>query len=73
MLVGMGEIDLMEGRKDEARNKFETAISLTKKRDLPDILLPIARANIDTKNGDTQYAIQKLNEAADRDKKRSKR
>ncbi len=69
MLVGMGEIDLMEGRKDEARNKFEAAISSTKKRDLPDILLPIARANIDTRNGDTQYAIQKLNEAAERDKK----
>ncbi len=69
MLVGMGEIDLMEGRKDEARNKFETAISLTKKRDMPDILLPIARANIDARNGDTHYAIDKLNEAADKDKK----
>ncbi len=69
LLAGMGEIDLMEGRKDEARNKFETAISLTKKRDLPDILLPIARANIDARNGDTHYAIDKLNEAADKDKK----
>ncbi len=69
MLVGMGEIDLMEGRKDEARNKFETAISLTKKRDREDILLPIGRANIDARNGDTHYAIDKLNEAADMDKK----
>ncbi len=69
MLVGMGEIDLMEGRKDEARNKFETAISLTKKRDLEDILLPIGRANIDARNGDNHYAIDKLNQAADMDKK----
>ncbi len=69
MLVAMGEIDLMEGRKDEARNKFETAISLTKKRDRENILLPIGRANIDARNGDTHYAIDKLNEAADMDKK----
>ncbi len=69
MLVGMGEIDLMEGRKDEARNKFETAISLTKKRDREGILLPVGRANIDARNGDAVYAIQKLNEAADMDKK----
>ncbi len=69
MLVGMGEIDLMEGRKDEARNKFETAISLTKKRNREDILLPIGRANIDARNGDIHYAIDKLNEAADMDKK----
>ncbi|MEO8109538.1 MAG: tetratricopeptide repeat protein [Ginsengibacter sp.] len=69
MLVGMGEIDLMEGRKDEARNKFETAISLTKKKDLEDILLPIGRANIDARNGDTHWAIEKLNQAADMDKK----
>ena len=30
LIVGMGEIDLKEGRKEDARNKFETAISLTK-------------------------------------------
>src|SRR6476661_2492876 len=33
ILVGMGEIALMEGRKDEARNAFETAISLSKSKD----------------------------------------
>ena len=33
MLVGMGEIELMEGKKNDARNRFETAISLTKKKD----------------------------------------
>ncbi|MEO6636839.1 MAG: tetratricopeptide repeat protein [Ginsengibacter sp.] len=64
MLVGMGEIDLMEGRKDEARNKFETAINATKKRDRENILLPIGRANIDANNGDIHYAIDKLNDAA---------
>ena len=69
MLVGMGEIELMEGKKEDARNRFETAISLTKKKDLEDILLPIGRANIDVRNGDAHYAIQKLTQAADMDKK----
>ena len=33
MLVGMAEIALMEGKKEDARNAFETAISLTKGKD----------------------------------------
>ncbi len=69
LLVGMGEVELMEGKKEDARNRFETAINLTKRRDLPDILLAIGRANVDTKNGDAVYAIDKLKQAADRDKK----
>lgn len=69
LMVGMGEIDLMEGRKDEARNKFETAKNVVKKRDRPAIQVEIARANVDTRNGDPMYAIQNLDEAADKDKK----
>jgi predicted Zn-dependent protease len=69
LLVGMGEVELMEGKKEDARNRFETAINLTKKRDLADILLAVGRANVDVKNGDPVYAIDKLKQAADRDKK----
>lgn len=69
LIVGMGEIDLLEGRKEEARNKFETAISLTKKKELPEILTAVGRANVDIKNGDATYAIDKLNQAAEKDKK----
>jgi tetratricopeptide (TPR) repeat protein len=69
LIVGMGEIDLMEGKKEEARNKFETAISIPKKRDLPPILIAVGRANVDAVNGDPHYAIDKLNQATDRDKK----
>lgn len=69
LLVGMGEVELKEGKKQDARSRFETAINLTKKRDLPDILLAVGRANVDTKNGDALYAIDKLKEAADKDKK----
>ena len=34
MMVGMGEIGITEGKTNDARNRFETAISLTKKKDL---------------------------------------
>lgn len=69
MIVGMGQIELLQGNKTEARNHFESAINMTKKRDLPEILTAVGRANIESKNGDLLYAIDKLKQAADRDKK----
>ena len=32
MMVGVGEVELMEGNKTDARNRFETAINNTKKK-----------------------------------------
>ncbi len=69
LMIGMGQVELGEGMKTDARNRFETAINLTKKRDLADILLAVGRANVVAKNGDLPYAIDKLNQAADKDKK----
>ncbi|MEO9020669.1 MAG: tetratricopeptide repeat protein [Ginsengibacter sp.] len=69
IMIGIGQVELNEGNKTDARNRFETAINLTKKRDLPDILLAVGRANAEAKNGDLHYAIDKLNQAADKDKK----
>ena len=70
MMVGMGEINLMEGNKDAARNQFETALNNTKKRELPDILYAVGRANIEpSKGGDILYGIQKLQQAIEKDKK----
>lgn len=59
LLVGMGQILLMEGKKDEARQQFETAINLTKGKDV-EVLNAIGRANVDTRQGDATYAIEKL-------------
>ncbi|HEV8083521.1 MAG TPA: tetratricopeptide repeat protein [Chitinophagaceae bacterium] len=70
MLVGVGETELMEGKKEDARNRFETAISLTKGKDAG-VLAAVGRANIDARNGDPVYAIEKLKLAADKDKKNS--
>lgn len=69
MMVGIGEIELMEGKTADAKNRFEAALNATKKKNLPPIQLAVARANIDTKAGDAHYAIELLNQAAERDKK----
>jgi tetratricopeptide (TPR) repeat protein len=71
IMVGIGEIELMEGKTNDARNRFETAINLTKKKEMADILLAVGRANVDAKAGDAVYAIDKLKQAAERDKKSS--
>ena len=67
-LVGIGETELMFNNVADAKNRFETAISLTKAKD-PEILKAVARANINATLGDANYAIEKLNQAADREKK----
>jgi tetratricopeptide (TPR) repeat protein len=70
IMVGVGEVELMEGNTNDARNRFETAISLTKGKDA-EVLAAVGRANVDTKAGDGPYAIDKINQAIGRDKKNS--
>lgn len=60
ILVGMGELELREGKANDARQRFETAISLTKAKDI-EVLNAIGRANVNEKAGDANYAIEKLN------------
>ena len=62
LLVGMGNVELREGKLADAKQRFETAISLSKGKDI-DVLNAIGDANSDTKNGDAAYAIEKLNQA----------
>lgn len=62
LLVGMGHIELLYGNKTDSRQRFETAISLTKEKDI-NVLNAVAYANIDAKDGDPNYAIQKLTTA----------
>ena len=56
----MGEIALMEGKKKDARNRFETAINLAKGKDAVAVLAAVGRANVDTKAGDAVYAIDQI-------------
>ncbi|MBS1599017.1 MAG: tetratricopeptide repeat protein [Bacteroidetes bacterium] len=60
LLAGMGHIELMQGNTADAKQRFETAISLTKAKDI-NVLNAVGYANTDAKAGDANYAIEKLN------------
>ncbi|MEP6676945.1 MAG: tetratricopeptide repeat protein [Ferruginibacter sp.] len=62
LLVAMGQIELMENKTQEARNHFETAISLTQGKNIA-VLNAIGFANTNAKAGDASYAIDKLKQA----------
>ena len=62
ILIGMGQIALTENNVNDAKQRFETAISLTKSKDI-EIFNRVAAANVNTKAGDANYAIEKLNTA----------
>ncbi|HEV3325184.1 MAG TPA: tetratricopeptide repeat protein [Puia sp.] len=59
LLAGMGGVELRFGKAQDARAHFETAISLTKQKDV-NVLNAVADNNIDAHSGDAQYAIEKL-------------
>ena len=70
LLVGSGHVDLLDNKTADARQKFETAITMTRNKkgeDNPAILSAIGRANVDAKAGDYNYAIEKLEYAAQKD------
>ncbi len=62
LLAGMGQILLMQGKKEEARQQFETALNLSKGKDV-EVLNAIGAANVKPRLGDATYAIEKLNQA----------
>jgi TolA-binding protein len=64
LLVGMGQIELMEGKTDDARQRFETAINLTKGKDV-EVLNAVGLANVEARPGDARYAIEKLKQATE--------
>lgn len=62
VLVGTGHMELIDGKTNEARQHFETAISVSKGKNV-DVLNAIGKANAQTKAGDAQYAVAKLIQA----------
>jgi tetratricopeptide (TPR) repeat protein len=58
LLVAMGQAELAEKKTNDARQRFETAISLTKGKDVS-IFTAIGRANLE-EGGDPAYGIEKL-------------
>ncbi|MBC7947685.1 MAG: hypothetical protein H7Y42_07380 [Chitinophagaceae bacterium] len=76
LIVGMGQVELLENKPNEARQRFEAAITMTrgKKGDDPAILNAVGRAIVNTyndkeKKGDINYAVEKLEAAVARDDK----
>ena len=70
--VGLGHTELLENKMIEARQHFETALTLTRntrKGDDPVIETAIGRAIADSKNGDYKYAIRLLEDATSKDTK----
>ncbi len=66
--IGMGHVEVLEGKNAEARQRFEAAITNTKGRrgaENPDILNAIGRAEADGSSqiGDPQYGIDVLTRA----------
>lgn len=72
LLVGMGQVELTENKISEARQRFETAITMTRGRkgDDPVILNAVGHAITETydakekKGGDINFAIEKLQQAS---------
>ncbi|MBS1909940.1 MAG: tetratricopeptide repeat protein [Bacteroidetes bacterium] len=64
ILARVGHVELIEGKSADARNHFETAVSLSDGKRI-DVLNAVgyANGNPDSKNGDANYAIQKLKQA----------
>jgi len=71
LMVGKGHVLLLDKKVEEARQMFESAltISRTKKGDDPVILNAIGSANVDAKLGNLDYAVEKLTAALIRDPK----
>lgn len=59
VLAGMGQAELMEGKTNDARQRFETALSLTKNKDV-NVINAIGTANVKARLGDANYAVEKL-------------
>ena len=71
IMVGKGHVLLLDKKIEEARQLFEAAltISRTKKGDDPVVLNAIGRANVDAKEGNLTYAVEKLEMALQKDPK----
>lgn len=61
LLVAMGQVELIEKKPNDARQRFETAISLTKGKDIA-VYSAIGKANLE-EGGDPAYGIEKLKAA----------
>ncbi len=61
LIAGMGHIELLEGKTQDARSRFETAISLSQGKNIAVLnAVGFANGDFDSKMGDAGYAVEKL-------------
>jgi len=60
LLAGMGGVELRLHKTADAKAHFEAALSLSKSKDV-NVINAVANANVDARDGDAAYAIEKLN------------
>jgi Tfp pilus assembly protein PilF len=64
LIAGMGHIELLEGKTQQARNRFESAISLSAGKNILVLdAIGVANGSFDSKFGDAAYGIEKLKQA----------
>ncbi len=62
--AGLAHVELLEGKVQEARNHFETAISLSSGKNIMVLdAVGFANGDFDSKLGDATYAVEKLQQA----------
>ena len=62
--AGMGHVELLEGKTQQARSHFETAISLSSGKNILVLdAVGFANADFDSKLGDAAYGVEKLQQA----------
>jgi len=59
LLAGMGHVELLEGKVQDARARFEAALSISQSKNVA-VLNAIGFANVNADKGDADYAIEKL-------------
>jgi tetratricopeptide (TPR) repeat protein len=61
LTAAMGHVELLEGKTQDARNRFDAALGLSQNKSVAVLnAIGFANANLDAKNGDAAYAIEKL-------------
>ena len=64
IMAGIGHVELLEGKVQDARSHFEAAVSLSQNKSIAVLnAVGYANGNPDAKNGDPAYAIDKLKQA----------
>ncbi|MBS1741764.1 MAG: tetratricopeptide repeat protein [Bacteroidetes bacterium] len=64
LMAGIGHIELLEGKAQDARNHFEAAISLSQGKNIAVLnAIGYANGNPNAKTGDAGYAVDKLKQA----------